>query len=79
MSSAVPCRRTQSKPGASRGNSRQANHSALMDQAGTFQPGLCAFLATDLLVVALAAMLFYIVERPVRARLRDRMGSFKKA
>jgi peptidoglycan/LPS O-acetylase OafA/YrhL len=50
-----------------------------MDQAGTFQPGLCAFLATDLLVVALAAMLFYIVERPVRARLRDRMGSFKKA
>jgi peptidoglycan/LPS O-acetylase OafA/YrhL len=38
-----------------------------------------AFLATDLLVVALAAMLFYVVERPVRARLRDRMGSFKKA
>ena len=40
---------------------------------------LSAFLATDLLVVALAAMMFYVVERPVRTRLRDRMGSFKKA
>jgi peptidoglycan/LPS O-acetylase OafA/YrhL len=38
-----------------------------------------AFLATDLLVVALAAVLFYLVERPVRARLRDRMGSLKRA
>ena len=38
-----------------------------------------AFLATDLLVVALAAVLFYVVERPVRTRLRDRMGSLKKA
>jgi peptidoglycan/LPS O-acetylase OafA/YrhL len=38
-----------------------------------------AFLATELLVVALAAVLFYLVERPVRARLRDRMGSFKTA
>ena len=38
-----------------------------------------AFLATDLLVVALAAALFYLVERPVRTRLRDRMGSLKGA
>ena len=38
-----------------------------------------AFLATDLLVVALAAVLFYLVERPVRTRLRDRMGSLKRA
>jgi peptidoglycan/LPS O-acetylase OafA/YrhL len=40
---------------------------------------VCAFLATDLLVVALAAALFYLVERPVRTRLRDRMGSLKGA
>ena len=35
-----------------------------------------AFLATVVLVVGLAAMLFYIVERPARARLRDQMGRF---
>jgi peptidoglycan/LPS O-acetylase OafA/YrhL len=39
---------------------------------------MSAFLATDLLVVALAVMLFYFVERPVRTRLRDHMGKFVK-
>jgi peptidoglycan/LPS O-acetylase OafA/YrhL len=38
-----------------------------------------AFLATVVLVVALAAMLFYVVERPARVRLRDHMGKFAPA
>jgi len=38
-----------------------------------------AFLATVVLVVALAAMLFYVVERPARTRLRDQMGRFAPA
>jgi peptidoglycan/LPS O-acetylase OafA/YrhL len=33
-----------------------------------------AFLGTVALVIALAALLFYVVERPARTRLRDRMG-----
>jgi peptidoglycan/LPS O-acetylase OafA/YrhL len=33
-----------------------------------------ALLITDALVIALAALLFYMVERPARLRLRDRMG-----
>jgi len=32
------------------------------------------FRATIALVIALAAMLFYLVERPARSRLRDQMG-----
>lgn len=35
-----------------------------------------AFLATIVLIVALATMLFYVVERPARVRLRDQMGKF---
>jgi peptidoglycan/LPS O-acetylase OafA/YrhL len=38
-----------------------------------------AFLATVALVVGLAAMLFYVVERPARTRLRDQMGRFAQA
>jgi peptidoglycan/LPS O-acetylase OafA/YrhL len=38
-----------------------------------------AFLATVGLVIALAAMLFYAVERPARTRLRDRMGKLAPA
>ena len=33
-----------------------------------------AFLATIAIVIAAAAMLFYLVERPARSRLRDRLG-----
>jgi peptidoglycan/LPS O-acetylase OafA/YrhL len=38
-----------------------------------------AFMATVVLVLALAAMLFYVVERPARTRLRDQMGRFAPA
>ncbi len=38
-----------------------------------------AFLATIALVVAIAAALFYLVERPARTRLRDRMGKLAPA
>jgi peptidoglycan/LPS O-acetylase OafA/YrhL len=40
---------------------------------------MTAFVMTVVLVVALAAMLFYVVERPARSRLRDRMGKFAPA
>jgi peptidoglycan/LPS O-acetylase OafA/YrhL len=40
---------------------------------------MTAFVITVVLVVALAAMLFYVVERPARSRLRDRMGKFAPA
>ena len=41
-----------------------------------WQPGgrMFAFMATVALILALAAMLFYVVERPARSRLRDQMG-----
>jgi len=35
---------------------------------------LCAVVATVALVIAAAAMLFYVVERPARTRLRDQAG-----
>lgn len=35
-----------------------------------------AFVLTFAIVIAVAALLYYIVERPMRARLRDRMGVF---
>ena len=38
-----------------------------------------AFLATVALVIALAALLFYLVERPARTRLRDRLGKLATA
>jgi peptidoglycan/LPS O-acetylase OafA/YrhL len=38
-----------------------------------------AFLATVMFVIALAAMLFYAVERSARMRLRDRMGKLAPA
>jgi peptidoglycan/LPS O-acetylase OafA/YrhL len=38
-----------------------------------------AFMATIALVIALAAMLFHVVERPTRMRLRDRMGTLAPA
>ena len=38
-----------------------------------------AFLASVALVIALATMLFYLVERPARTRLRDRMGLLASA
>jgi peptidoglycan/LPS O-acetylase OafA/YrhL len=38
-----------------------------------------AFMATVALVIALAAMLFYVVERPARTRLRDQMGKLAPA
>jgi peptidoglycan/LPS O-acetylase OafA/YrhL len=38
-----------------------------------------AFLATLALVIALAALLFYAVERPVRTHLRDRLGKLAPA
>jgi peptidoglycan/LPS O-acetylase OafA/YrhL len=38
-----------------------------------------AFAATIVLVIGLAAMLFYLVERPARTRLRDRMGKLAPA
>lgn len=37
---------------------------------------IIAFLITVALVIALAAMLFYLVERPARTRLRDQLGVF---
>jgi len=40
---------------------------------------ISAFIITVALVLALAAMVFYVVERPARARLRDRMGKFAPA
>ena len=40
---------------------------------------ISAFIFTVALVLALAAMVFYIVERPARTRLRDRMGKFAPA
>src|SRR5262249_54205380 len=45
------------------------------------QPGgrMLAFVATVVLIVALAAMLFYVVERPARIRLRDQMGKLAPA
>jgi peptidoglycan/LPS O-acetylase OafA/YrhL len=38
-----------------------------------------AFMATVAVVIALAAVLFYLVERPARSRLRDRMGTLAAA
>jgi peptidoglycan/LPS O-acetylase OafA/YrhL len=38
-----------------------------------------AFMATVALILALAAMLFYVVERPARSRLRDQMGKLAPA
>jgi peptidoglycan/LPS O-acetylase OafA/YrhL len=38
-----------------------------------------AFMATVVLILALAAMLFYVVERPARTRLRDQMGRLAPA
>jgi peptidoglycan/LPS O-acetylase OafA/YrhL len=38
-----------------------------------------AFTATVVLILALAAMLFYVVERPARSRLRDQMGKLAPA
>jgi peptidoglycan/LPS O-acetylase OafA/YrhL len=40
---------------------------------------ISAFIITLALILALAAMLFYVVERPARTRLRDRMGKFAPA
>jgi peptidoglycan/LPS O-acetylase OafA/YrhL len=40
---------------------------------------MLAFMATIALVIALAAVLFYLVERPARSRLRDRMGRLAAA
>jgi peptidoglycan/LPS O-acetylase OafA/YrhL len=40
---------------------------------------MLAFIATVALVIALAAMLFYVVERPARTRLRDRIGKLVSA
>jgi peptidoglycan/LPS O-acetylase OafA/YrhL len=39
---------------------------------------LCAVVATVAFVIAVAAMLFYVVERPARTRLRDRAGKVAK-
>jgi peptidoglycan/LPS O-acetylase OafA/YrhL len=38
-----------------------------------------AFAATVVLILALSAMLFYVVERPARSRLRDQMGKLAPA
>jgi peptidoglycan/LPS O-acetylase OafA/YrhL len=38
-----------------------------------------AFLLTVVFVIALAALLYYLVERPARTRLRDRMGKLAPA
>jgi len=38
-----------------------------------------AFAATIVVVIGLAAVLFYLVERPARTRLRDRMGKLAPA
>jgi peptidoglycan/LPS O-acetylase OafA/YrhL len=40
---------------------------------------ISAFIVTIALVLALAAMVFHVVERPARTRLRDRMGKFAPA
>jgi peptidoglycan/LPS O-acetylase OafA/YrhL len=40
---------------------------------------IAAFLAAVILVLMIAAMLFYLVERPVRARLRDKLGTLATA
>jgi peptidoglycan/LPS O-acetylase OafA/YrhL len=37
-----------------------------------------AYAATVVLVIALAALLFYAVERPARTRLRDRFGKLRR-
>jgi peptidoglycan/LPS O-acetylase OafA/YrhL len=36
-------------------------------------------MATVALILALAAMLFYVVERPARTRLRDQIGKLATA
>jgi peptidoglycan/LPS O-acetylase OafA/YrhL len=36
-------------------------------------------MATVVLILALAATLFYVVERPARSRLRDQMGKLAPA
>jgi peptidoglycan/LPS O-acetylase OafA/YrhL len=48
---------------------------------GQWQPAarMFAFMATVVLILALAAMLFYVVERPARTRLRDQMGRLAPA
>jgi peptidoglycan/LPS O-acetylase OafA/YrhL len=38
-----------------------------------------AFAATVVVILALAATLFYVVERPARSRLRDQMGKLAPA
>jgi peptidoglycan/LPS O-acetylase OafA/YrhL len=38
-----------------------------------------AFMATVVFILALAALLFYVVERPARTRLRDQMGRYAPA
>src|SRR6266404_1392638 len=40
---------------------------------------ISAFMATVVLILALAATLFYVVERPARSRLRDQMGKLAPA
>jgi peptidoglycan/LPS O-acetylase OafA/YrhL len=40
---------------------------------------VAAFMATVVLVISVAAMLFYAVERPARMRLRDRLGKLAPA
>jgi peptidoglycan/LPS O-acetylase OafA/YrhL len=40
---------------------------------------ISAFMATVVLILVLAAMLFYVVERPARSRLRDQMGKLAPA
>jgi peptidoglycan/LPS O-acetylase OafA/YrhL len=40
---------------------------------------LLAFLATVAVVIALAALMFYVMERPARTRLRDRLGKLAPA
>jgi len=40
---------------------------------------MSAFMATVVLILALAATLFYVVERPARSRLRDQMGKLAPA
>jgi peptidoglycan/LPS O-acetylase OafA/YrhL len=53
------------------------------ERAGFAEWGLpgtaAAYIATIMLVVALAAMLFYLVERPARTGLRDTCGRFASA
>ena len=38
-----------------------------------------AFMATVVLILVLAAILFYVIERPARTRLRDQMGKLAPA